>query len=83
MDIVAKHVPADKNGVRIAYLDEMAYRRQLWNHMPITDFWRVGKGYAKKLAAYQIYTVSDMIFNEAVAFGKFSVPWACFGIFLP
>lgn len=54
MDIVAKHVPADKNGVRIAYLDEMAYRRQLWNHMPITDFWRVGKGYAKKLAAYQI-----------------------------
>ena len=49
MDIVAKHIPADKNGVRIAYLDEMAYRRQLWNHMPITDFWRVGKGYAKSL----------------------------------
>ena len=60
MDIVAKHVPADKNGVRIAYLDEMAYRRQLWNHMPITDFWRVGKGYAKKLAAYQIYTMGDV-----------------------
>lgn len=60
MDIVAKHVPADKNGVRIAYLDEMVYRRQLWNHMPITDFWRVGKGYAKKLAAYQIYTMGDM-----------------------
>ena len=60
MDIVAKHVPADKNGVRIAYLDEMAYRRQLWNHMPITDFWRVGKGYAKKLAAYQIYTMGDI-----------------------
>ena len=60
MDIVAKHVPADKNGVRIAYLDEMVYRRQLWNHMPITDFWRVGKGYAKKLAAYQIYTMGDI-----------------------
>ena len=60
MDIVAKHIPADKNGVRIAYLDEMAYRRQLWNHMPITDFWRVGKGYAKKLAAYQIYTMGDV-----------------------
>lgn len=60
MDIVAKHVPADKNGVRIAYLDEMVYRRQLWNHMPITDFWRVGKGYAKKLAAYQIYTMGDV-----------------------
>ena len=60
MDIVAKHIPADKNGVRIAYLDEMAYRRQLWNHMPITDFWRVGKGYAKKLAAYQIYTMGDI-----------------------
>ena len=60
MDIVAKHVPADKNGVRIAYLDEMAYRRQLWNHMPITDFWRIGKGYAKKLAAYQIYTMGDI-----------------------
>ena len=55
MDIVAKHVSADKNGVRIAYLDEMAYRRQLWNHMPITDFWRVGKGYA-----YQIYTMGDI-----------------------
>lgn len=60
MDIVAKHIPADKNGVRIAYLDEMAYRSQLWNHMPITDFWRVGKGYAKKLAAYQIYTMGDI-----------------------
>ena len=60
MDIVAKHIPADKNGVRIAYLDEMAYRRQLWNHMPITDFWRIGQGYAKKLAVYQIYTMGDI-----------------------
>ena len=44
MDIMAKHVPADENGVRIAHLNEMAYRRQLWNHMPITDFWRIGQG---------------------------------------
>lgn len=49
MDIVAKHIEPDKDGVRIAELDEMSYRRQLWNHRPLTDFWRVGKGYAKKL----------------------------------
>ena len=42
MDIVAKHVPADENGVRIAELDEMTYRKQLWTHQPLTDFWRVG-----------------------------------------
>ena len=46
MDIVAKHIPADKNGVRIAELDEMSYRKTLWSHQPLTDFWRVGKGYA-------------------------------------
>ena len=60
MDIMAKHVPADENGVRIAHLNEMTYRRQLWNHMPITDFWRIGQGYAKKLAVYQIYTMGDI-----------------------
>ena len=60
MDIMAKHVPADENGVRIAHLNEMTYRRQLWNHMPITDFWRIGQGYAKKLAVYQIYTMGDV-----------------------
>ena len=49
MDIVAKHIPADENGVRIAELDEMSYREKLWNHRPLTDFWRVGKGYAGKL----------------------------------
>ena len=49
MDIVAKHIPADMDGARIAQLDEMSYRQQLWNHRPLTDFWRVGKGYAKKL----------------------------------
>ena len=51
MDIMAKHIPADENGVRIALLDEMSYRRELWAHRPLTDFWRVGKGYAKKLEA--------------------------------
>ena len=48
MDIVAKHIPADAEGVRIAQLDEMSYRRLLWGHRPLTDFWRVGRGYAKK-----------------------------------
>ena len=60
MDIMAKHVQPDEYGVRIAYLDEMAYRKELWEHKPITDFWRVGQGYAKKLAMYQIYTMGDI-----------------------
>ena len=60
MDIVAKKMPADKDGVRIAELDEMSYRRQLWTHTPITDFWRVGKGYAKKLAQHRLYTMGDV-----------------------
>ena len=51
MDIVAKHIEPDKNGVRIAELDEMGYRRLLWTHTPLTDFWRVGRGYASKLEA--------------------------------
>lgn len=60
MDIVAKHVAADKNGVRIAQLDEMEYRRQLWNHTPLTDFWRVGRGYAKKLEQNGLMTMGDI-----------------------
>ena len=60
MDIVAKHVAPDKNGVRIAELDEMKYRELLWNHQPITDFWRVGHGYAKKLAEHGMYTMGDV-----------------------
>ena len=60
MDIVAKKMPADKNGVRIASLNEINYRKQLWAHTPITDFWRVGKGYAKKLAKYDLYTMGDI-----------------------
>ena len=60
MDIGAKHVPADEYGVRIAQLDEMSYRRQLGTHQPITDFWRVGKGYANKLEAHGMYTMGDV-----------------------
>jgi len=60
MDIVAKHVEADEDGVRIAELDEMSYRRQLWSHQPITDFWRVGRGYAKSLEKVGIYTMGDI-----------------------
>lgn len=60
MDIVAKHMPADKDGVRIAELDEQTYRRSLWAHTPITDFWRVGRGIAAKLAAHGIYTMGDV-----------------------
>ncbi len=60
MDIEAKHIPADKNGVRIAELDEMSYRQKLWNHRPLTDFWRVGRGYAKKLEGCGIFTMGDV-----------------------
>ena len=60
MDIVAKHIPADKDGVRIAELDEMSYRRQLWNHRPLTDFWRVGRGIARKLEACGMMTMGDV-----------------------
>ena len=60
MDIMAKHVQPDKDGVRIAELDEMSYREQLWAHRPLTDFWRVGRGYAKKLEAIDIYTMGDV-----------------------
>ena len=60
MDIKAKHVNADGNGVRIAKLDEMSYRRELWSHRPLTDFWRVGHGYAKKLEEKRIFTMGDI-----------------------
>lgn len=77
MDIGAKHIKEDKNGVRIAELDEMSYRRMLWNHRPITDFWRVGKGYAKKLEEHRIYTMGDVaktsIENEELLYRLFGV----------
>ena len=60
MDIVAKHIQPDADNVRIATLDEMSYRCLLWNHTPITDFWRVGRGYAKKLHQYGLYTMGDI-----------------------
>ena len=60
MDIVAKHIPADENGVRIAQLDEMTYRQTMWSHQPLTDFWRVGRGYAKKLEEHGMFTMGDV-----------------------
>lgn len=77
MDIVAKHIPADENGVRIAELDEMSYRKQLWGHRPLTDFWRVGHGYAKKLEAHYMFTMGDIaecsIRNEDLLYKLFGV----------
>jgi DNA polymerase V len=60
MDIEAKHTKPDENGVRIAELDEMSYRRKLWEHRPLTDFWRVGRGYVRKLEANGLYTMGDV-----------------------
>ena len=60
MDIMAKRVQPDKNGVRIASLDELSYRKQLWDHRPLTDFWRVGRGYMKKLEKNGLYTMGDI-----------------------
>ena len=77
MDIVAKHVNPDKNGVRIAGLDVITYRKLLWNHRPLTDFWRVGKGYAKKLEERRIFTMGDVartsIQNEELLYKLFGV----------
>ena len=77
MDIMAKHIQADEDGVRIAYLDEMLYRKQLWNHRPITDFWRVGKGYAKRLEKYRMFTMGDVarcsVDNEELLYKLFGV----------
>lgn len=77
MDIVAKHCEPNEKGVRLASLDEMSYRRLLWNHQPITDFWRVGKGYAEKLRKYNILTMGDIalcsIKNEDLLYNLFGV----------
>ncbi len=77
MDIGAKHVKPNANGVRIAELDEMSYRRLLWNHRPLTDFWRVGHGYAKKLEANRMYTMGDIarcsIKNEDLLYRLFGI----------
>ena len=77
MDIVAKHVEPNEFGVRIAGLDEMYYRKKLWSHRPLTDFWRVGKGYAKKLEDNNMFTMGDIarcsIENENLLFQLFGV----------
>ena len=77
MDIVAKHIKPNEYGVRIAGLDEMTYRKKLWNHKPITDFWRVGKGTAKTLASYNMFTMGDIaeksISNEKLLYKLFGV----------
>lgn len=83
MDIVAKKIPADKDGVRIAELDELTYRKLLWNHTPLTDFWRVGSGYAKKLTQNGLNTMGDIArcsigktneyYNEALLYKLFGV----------
>lgn len=83
MDIVAKHVEPDEHGVRIAELDEMSYRRLLWNHRPLTDFWRVGHGYQKKLEAAGLFTMGDIArcslggdneyYNEDLLYNMFGV----------
>lgn len=70
MDIVAKHTKADKDGVRIAELDEMSYRQKLWEHRPLTDFWRVGKGYAKKLEENRLFTMGDIARESLSEYGE-------------
>lgn len=77
MDIVAKHITPNSAGAKIATLDELAYRQQLWHHRPITDFWRVGHGYAKRLAEHQMFTMGDVarcsIINEDLLFKLFGI----------
>ena len=60
MDIIAKHVEPNPDGARVAELDEMSYRKKLWTHRPLTDFWRVGRGYAKRLESVGLYTMGDI-----------------------
>ena len=83
MDIVAKHIPADKDGVRIAELDEMSYRDKLWLHRPLTDFWRIGGGTARRLEQNGMYTMGDVarcslgregtFYNEGLLYKLFGV----------
>ena len=83
MDIMAKHVQPDKDGVRIAELDEMSYREQLWAHRPLTDFWRIGRGYAKKLEEHGLFTMGDIarcsigksneLYNEELLYKLFGI----------
>ena len=83
MDIVAKHIPANESGAKIAELDEMSYRKLLWDHRPLTDFWRVGKGYQRRLEKMGLYTMGDVArcsagketdyYNEKLLYDAFGV----------
>lgn len=77
MDIVAKHVQPDRDGVRIAKLNERTYRHLLWNHRPLTDFWRVGQGYARKLEGNGLFTMGDIarcsIYHEELLYKLFGI----------
>ncbi len=83
MDIKAKHIPADKDGVRIAELDERSFREEMWDHTPLTDFWRIGNGYARRLAPYGIFTMGDIArvscgrnpdgYNEELLYNLFGI----------
>lgn len=79
MDVVAKKMPADKDGVRIAELDELSYRRLMWEHRPLTDFWRVGRGYAKRLEHSGIFTMGDIARMSTSEFGE-SALYRMFGV---
>jgi len=77
MDILAKHAEPDENGVRIAELDELSYRKQLWEHRPLTDFWRIGRGYSRKLESHGMFTMGDVarcsLTNEALLYKLFGI----------
>ena len=83
MDIVAKHIPPDEDGVRIAYLDEMSYRKKLWSHKPLKDFWRIGHGYVERLEKLGLFTMGDIArcslgnnddhYNEDLLYNEFGI----------
>lgn len=83
MDIQAKRIPVDQNGVQIAELDEISYRRLLWSHRPLTDFWRIGRGYAKKLEEQGLFTMGDIArcsIGESNEYYKEDLLYKLFGI---
>lgn len=77
MDIVAKHLPGDSDGVRIAELDELSYREKLWTHTPLTDFWRIGQGYAKRLSGLGIHNMGELARYSLTGYEKL---YRAFGI---
>ena len=79
MDIVAKHMPADKDGVRIAEIDEKSYRELLWEHKPVTDFWRIGNGYKRKLEGLRLFTMGDVARFSMSEYGEDKL-YSLFGV---